>query len=327
MKFASRNNGTPDGELLLVSRDLKKAVVVSQVGSLRELVEQWDRHIDALQLVYDQLNAGEVTGSFAFDPVAMLAPLPRTWQWIDGSAYPNHAYWMLKSTGREPRQGEVPPRMYQGGSDTLLGAYADVPFPSEDHDIDLEAEVAVVLGDVPMGCSAEQAVKHVRLVMMANDWSLRRVQGYEITTGFGFFQSKPSTSFSPVAVTLDELGDHWLGDRMDLPVHVYINDVWVGSPNAIGMEPGFGGLIAHAALTRRLSAGTILGSGTVSENDPKAGSATIAEIRAIEQVNTGTISTPFLKYGDKVRIEVKDDQGNSIFGTLDQKVVPAPRPE
>ncbi|MCK9511757.1 MAG: fumarylacetoacetate hydrolase family protein [Pigmentiphaga sp.] len=322
MKFATRDNGTPDGELLLVSRDLRRAIMAPQVATLRQLLEQWSLYVDGLQTASDILNAGEAHDSFAFEPHRMLAPLPRAWQWLDGSAYPNHAYWMARSMGHEPQRLADYPLLYQGGSDTLLGARHDVPFPSEEHGIDFEAEVAVILDDVPMGCTEDQATSRIRLILLANDWSLRHLQAREISTGFGFIQGKPSTSFSPVAVTPDELGDHWQGDRLALPVHAHINGEWVGSPNAGGMQPGFGGLIAYAATTRKLSAGTILGGGTVSEDGPAAGSATIAEIRAIEKSTTGRMRTSFLRYGDTVSIDVKDAQGASIFGAIEQRVVP-----
>lgn len=322
MKFASRRNGTPDGELLIVSRDLQYAMVAPQLSSLRQLLEQWESAINTIQSASDRLNAGQESSRFVFEPAEMCAPLPRAWQWLDGSAYPNHGHLMSRSMGHEPRHGGYP-LIYQGGSDTLLGPRQDVPFMSEAHDIDLEAEIAVVLDTVPMGCSEAQAAQHIRLVLLANDWSLRHLQAREIHTGFGFLQGKPSTSFAPVAVTPDELGASWQGDRLDLPVHVQVNGSWIGSPNAGGMEPGFAGLIAHAAATRTLSAGTILGGGTVSDNSPGAGSATLAEVRAIEKLTSGNASTPFLRYGDTVTIDVRDGDDRTVFGLIDQRVVPA----
>jgi len=322
MKFASRRNGTPDGELLIVSRDLQFAMVAPQISSLRQLLEQWDSAIDTLQAASDRLNAGQENSRFVFEPADMCAPLPRAWQWLDGSAYPNHGQLMSRAMGHEPRHGGYP-LVYQGGSDNLLGPRQDVPFPNEEHGIDLEAEIAVVLDTVPMGCSEARAAQHIRLIMLANDWSLRHLQAREIHTGFGFLQCKPSTSFAPVAVTPDELGACWQADRLDLPVHVHVNGGWIGSPNACGMAPGFAGLIAYAAATRTLSAGTILGGGTVSEDRPGAGSATLAEVRAVEKLALGDARTPFLRYGDRVTIDVRDGQGLSVFGSIDQRVVPA----
>lgn len=321
MKFATKPNGSADGELLLVSRNLQFAMKAPGVSSLRELLENWDLAIPSVQLAYDRLNTGQEPQCFPFEPKDLCAPLPRTWQWLDGSAYPNHGYLMARSMGREP-QASTLPLMYQGGSDTLLGPCQDVRFPREEDGIDFEAELAVILDQVPLGCTAAEAPGYIRLLMLANDWSLRHVQEWEITTGFGFIQSKPSTSFSPVAVTLDELGPAWSGDRLHLPVHVHVNKKWIGSPNAKGMEPGFGGLIAHAAATRQLSAGTIIGSGTVSEDRQGAGSATLAEVRAIEKINLGVAQTSFLQFGDTVSMEVLDSDGQSVFGAIHQKVLP-----
>jgi fumarylacetoacetate (FAA) hydrolase len=255
----------------------------------------------------------------------LAAPLPRTWQWLDASAFHSHGDLMEKVFNLQPIEGKHSrPLMYQGGSDDLLGAQADMPFPSEKDGIDFEAEVAVVVDRVPMGTPAARALEHVKLIMLANDASLRMLAPIEMKTGFGWVQAKPSTSFSPVAVTPEELGPAWRDGRVCLPVRVKWNGSEFGHPDASAMGFGFHELIAHAAYSRTLSAGTIIGSGTISnENYRTVGSACIAERRGIEVVDSGAARTAYMKFGDRVRIEMLDREGQTIFGAIDQKVVPA----
>ena len=256
------------------------------------------------------------------------APLPRAYQWLDASAFTSHGDLMQKAFGHEPLPDrDTVPLMYQGGSDDFLGPCDDVPLPSEEDGIDFEGEVAVVVDDVPMGTPAGRAGEHIKLLMLVNDVSLRAFAPREMKTGFGFLQAKPASSFSPVAVTPDELGDAWRDFRVHLPLHVHWNGRWFGSPNAGMMTFGFHQLIAHAARTRNLRAGTIIGSGTVSNPDYRTvGSACIAELRGIEIVDSGQPRTPYMRFGDTVRIEMRDAQGRSIFGAIDQKIVRAPLP-
>lgn len=262
-------------------------------------------------------------GEFRFDPANVAAPLPRTFHWADGSAYVNHVELVRKARGAEmPPSFWTDPLIYQGGGDDLLGPTDDVPVPSEEFGIDLEAEVAVITDDVPMGISPEEAVRHIQLIVLVNDWSLRNLIPNELAKGFGFYQSKPATAFSPVAVSVDELGAAWDGGKVHLPLVSHINGKLFGKPNAgIDMTFDFPHLIAHAARTRRLGAGAIIGSGTVSNYDRSQGSSCLAEKRTLEQMADGKPSTSFLKYGDRVRIEMLDAQGRSIFGAIEQKVV------
>jgi len=257
----------------------------------------------------------------------MLAhsPLPRAYQWADASAYVNHVELVRKARGAEmPPSFWTEPLMYQGGSDDLLGAHDDVPVGSEEYGIDLEAEVAVITDDVPMGTGSAEARAHILLLTLVNDWSLRNLIPGELQKGFGFYQSKPATSFSPVAATPDELGDAWDGSRVHLPLESHVNDQLLGRPDAgIDMTFDFPTLLAHAARTRRLGAGSILGSGTVSNYDRSRGSSCLAERRMLEQIEGGKPVTPFLRFGDRVRVEMFDRAGRSIFGAIDQRVVAA----
>jgi fumarylacetoacetate (FAA) hydrolase len=323
MKLATLKDGSRDGTLVVVSRDLSRTVKASAVApTLQQAIERWDEAAPALTRLYQELNAGRLPESFAFDPRALMAPLPRAYQWCDGSAFLSHGRLMEQAFKTDPAPDfETIPLMYQGGSDDFLGPRDDVPLPSEAHNIDFEGEYAVVVDDVLMGCTPEQAANHVKLVLQVNDWSLRAFGPREMKTGFGFFQAKPASSFAPVAVTPDELGDAWRDGRMHLPLHVHWNGAWFGSPNGGAMHFSFFDLIAHAATTRRLRAGTIIGSGTVSNADRSAGSACISERRIIEVIEQGKATTGFMRFGDTVRMEVLDADGQSIFGAIDQRVV------
>jgi fumarylacetoacetate (FAA) hydrolase len=273
-------------------------------------------------MVSDQLNAGDITGTLHFHTHAAMSPLPRAYQWIDGSAYVNHVELVRRARGADmPPSFWTDPLVYQGGSDDFLGPTQDAPFVSEEHGIDMEAEVAVVVDDIPMGVDARAAGDHIKLVLLVNDWSLRNLIPAELAKGFGFYQSKPATAFSPVAVTPDELGGAWDGGKASLPLVTHLNGTLFGKPNAgLDMTFDFPTLIAHAAKTRNLGAGTIIGSGTVSNLDRASGSSCIAERRALEQIEFGKPRTPFLSFGDRVRIEMLTAEGQSLFGAIDQRV-------
>ncbi len=326
MKLATIRNGTRDGRLAVVSRDLTGAVYADGVAAtMQQALDDWQQVAPRLAELAAALETGDPAGAFVFDPVTAMAPLPRAYQWVDGSAYVNHVELVRKARGAEmPASFWTDPLVYQGGSDDLLGAMQDVPMGNEDWGIDLEAEVAVVTGDVPMGTDALAAQQHIHLLMLVNDWSLRNLIPGELAKGFGFYQSKPATAFSPVAITPDELGEAWEGARLHLPLVVHLNDQLLGKPNAgVDMTFDFGQLIAHAAKTRRLGAGAIVGSGTVSNYDRSLGSCCLAELRMLETVASGKPSTPFMRFGDRVRIEMFDAQGGSLFGAIDQQVVRA----
>jgi fumarylacetoacetate (FAA) hydrolase len=326
VKLATRRDGSRDGQLVVVSRDLTTAVAVPQIaGSLQAALDDWGRASALLSAAADLLDGGAAKDSFAFDPKRAMAPLPRAYQWVDGSAYVNHVELVRKARGAEmPASFWTDPLVYQGGSDDFLGSRDDAPFASEEFGIDLEGEIAVVTDDVAMGTTCDQAREHIRLLMLVNDWSLRHLIPAELAKGFGFYQSKPSTAFSPVAVTPDELGDAWRDSVVHLPLSVHVNDAPFGRPNAgADMTFDFARLIEHITKTRNARAGTIVGSGTISNYDRSLGSACIAERRSLEQIEHGKPITPFLKFGDRVRIEMLDAQGRSIFGAIDQRVVKA----
>ncbi len=328
MKLASLASGR-DGRLCVVSRDLSRAVEAAEVAPiLQAALDDWPVHEPGLARLADALERGERADAFPLGPERLAAPLPRAYQWIDGSAYVNHVELVRKARGAEmPPSFWTDPLMYQGGSDVLLGPRADLCLADEAWGIDFEAEVAVVTDDVPMGTAPERAGSHIRLVMLVNDVSLRTLVAGELAKGFGFFQSKPSSAFSPVAVTPDELGDAWDGGRLHRPLVVHLNGELFGQPDAgVDMTFDFPRLIAHAARTRSLSAGTILGSGTVSNVDRSRGSCCLAERRTLETLEKGEPETEFLRFGDRVRIEMLDEQGASIFGAIDQRVVPHPGP-
>lgn len=326
MKLATLRDGSRDGQLMVVSRDLTRARPVPLVApTLQAALDDWERVAPRLEEEAVRLEADPSRGSIPFDPTTVLAPLPRAYHWVDGSAYVNHVELVRKARGAEmPPSFWTDPLVYQGGSDDFLPPTADVPVPSESFGIDFEAEVAVVTGDVPMGTTAAQAGSLIRLVMLVNDWSLRNLIPAELAKGFGFYQSKPATSFSPVAVTPDELGDAWDGGKVSLALVSHVNGVLFGRPEAgVDMTFDFRRLIEHVTHTRRLGAGAIVGSGTVSNYDRSLGSACIAERRMLEQLEQGRPVTPFLAFGDRIRVEMFDRSGASVFGAIDQRVVPA----
>jgi fumarylacetoacetate (FAA) hydrolase len=326
MKLASLRSGQRDGQLLVVSRDLSRALPVPHVApDLQSALDDWARIGPRLEQAAGDLEDGRARGSIPFQSAQVLAPLPRAHHWVDGSAYVNHVELVRRARGAElPPSFWTDPLVYQGGADDFLGPTADVALPDEEHGIDLEAEVAVVTDDVPMGTDAVQARAHVKLLMLVNDWSLRNLIPAELAKGFGFYQSKPATAFSPVAVTPDELGEAWDGGRVLLPLVSHVNGELLGRPEAgVDMTFDFPRLIEHVTRTRRLGAGTIIGSGTVSNYDRSRGSSCLAERRMLEQIEHGRPMTPFLRYGDRVRIEMFDRSGRSIFGAIDQKVVAA----
>lgn len=328
MKLATLRDGSRDGQLVVVSRDLTIAHHASHIASrLQQALDDWGFIAPQLNDLYVTLNEGRARHAFAFDPAQCLAPLPRAYQWADGSAYVNHVELVRRARGAEmPQSFWTDPLMYQGGSDDLLGPMEDIVCADEAWGIDFEAEVAVVTDDVPMGTAATAAGAHVRLVMLVNDVSLRNLIPAELAKGFGFFQSKPATAFSPVAVTPDELGEAWDGRKLNLPLVVHWNGERVGSAHAgTDMVFDFPQLIAHAARTRNLRAGSIVGSGTVSNKDASRGYSCIAEKRALEMIADSKPSTEFMKYGDRVRIEMFDGAGRSIFGAIDQTVAAAGR--
>lgn len=332
MKLASYKDGSRDGQLVVVSRDLSTAHYATGVADrLQLLLDDWNFLSPQLQDMYDTLNQGKARHAFAFDPRQCLAPLPRAYQWVDGSAYLNHVELVRASRGAKvPESFYSDPLMYQGGSDDFIGACDDVVCLSEDFGIDFEAEIAVVTGDVPMGASPERALDGVRLLMLVNDVSLRNLVPGELAKGFGFVQSKPATAFSPVAVTPDELGSAWDKGRVNLTLQSNWNGRRVGMCEA-GPEMSFhfGQLIAHVCKTRNVRAGSIIGSGTVSNKgaltkgrmDWPKGYSCIAEKRAIETIQDGKPSTAYMRYGDTIRIEMKGVDGQSIFGAIDQKIV------
>ncbi|WP_085663816.1 MULTISPECIES: fumarylacetoacetate hydrolase family protein [unclassified Pseudomonas] len=323
MKLATLKDGTRDGRLLLVSRDLTRAVSAADLApTLQAAIDHWSSVEHALQCRYDALNRGEAQDAFDFDPGRVMAPLPRAWQWLDGSCFLSHSELMQRAFNLDPIEGVAhTPLMYQGAGDDFLGPRQDISLPSEAHGIDFEGEFAVLVDAVPMGCTAEQARQHIRLLLQVNDVSLRALAPREMRTGFGFVQAKSSSSFAPVAVTPDELGASWCDARVHLPLQVEWNGKWFGHPHGGAMHFGFDQLIAHAALTRRLSAGTLIGSGTVSNRDRSVGSACISERRAIEMIEQGAPRTGFMRFGDRIRMEARCADGSPLFGALDQRVV------
>jgi len=323
MKLATYKNNTRDGQLLVVSRDLKRASVAEKIApTLQYALDNWKACEGKLRELSEKLNAGKIFDCIAFEEAQCESPLPRAYQWADASSYVTHIELVRKSRGVEmPKELWTDPLMYQGGSDTFFGPHDSIPLASnEDWGLDYEAEVAIVTDDVPMGIQADKAKAHTKLLMLVNDVSLRNLVPGELAKGFGFFQSKPSSAFSPVAITPDELGDAWDG-KVHVPIFSHINNKKIGSPNAgIDMIFDFPRLIQHAARTRSLGAGTIIGSGTVSNADRSLGSSCLVEVRMLEKLNTGEIKTPFLKAGDIIRIEMFDKNGCSIFGKIEQKV-------
>jgi len=325
MKLATLKSAECDGYLVLVSRDLRRAVEVGAIAAtMQQAIDRWDSVEPVLQHLYQELNEDMVAAAFDFDPAKAAAPLPRTYQWLDGSSFLSHGELMQKAFHLDPIEDvDSIALIYQGAGDDFLGGRDDIALPSEQHGIDFEGEFAVLLDEVPMGCKAPDAMAHIKLILQVNDVSLRALAPREMKTGFGFLQAKPSSSFAAVAVTPDELGDAWHDGRVHLPLQVEWNGEWFGNPHGGAMHFGFHQLIAHAALTRRLGAGTLLGSGTVSNADRSVGSACISERRAIEMIEHGAPRTGFMRFGDRVRMEVLDSDGQSLFGGIDQRVVPA----
>ncbi len=327
MKLSSLRTPSRDGQLIVVSRDLSRAVAVPEIAAtLQAALDDWVRVQSKLREVSDALNAGaKLENVFALDVSKLAAPLPRAYHWVDGSAYVNHVELVRKARGAQmPESFWTDPLVYQGGSDDFLGPCDDVPVPSEEFGIDLEGEIAVITDDVAMGTTHEGAGSHIKLLMLVNDWSLRNLIPGELAKGFGFYQSKPATAFSPVAVTPDELGSAWNHSTLQRPLIVHVNGELVGRPDAgMDMTFDFARLVEHITRTRNARAGTILGSGTISNYDRSLGSACIAERRMLEQLEHGKPITPFLKFGDRVRIEMFDEEGRTIFGAIDQRVVRA----
>ena len=325
MKLATLKDGSRDGQLAVVSRDLSRVHFATGIaGTMQRLLDDWNFLSPQLEDLYATLNDGKARHAFDFDPRRCMAPLPRAFQWVDGSAYLNHVELVRKARGAEmPASFFDDPLMYQGGSDDFLGPCDDAVFASTDWGIDFEAELAVVTGDVPMGTTPTAALEGVRLLMLANDWSLRHLIPAELAKGFGFLQSKPATAFGPVAATPDELGDGWQGGRVHLALESRWNGRRVGLTDA-GPEMSFhfGQLVAHLAKTRRLRAGSIVGSGTVSNRDWSHGWSCIAEQRAIETIEGGAPKTAFMQFGDTIRIEMLGRDGQSVFGAIAQRVAP-----
>jgi len=338
MKLATLKGGR-DGRLVVVSKDLSRCLVAAmaartsgdspRIETLQAALDDWANARPALEELAARVEAGE---GEAFEQADCESPLPRAYQWADGSAYVNHVELVRRARGAEmPESFWTNPLMYQGGSDSFIGPRDNVPMADEAWGIDFEAEVVVITDDVPMGVSPEDALDHIQLIMLVNDVSLRGLIPGELAKGFGFFQSKPSSAFSPVAVTPNELGDAWRQGKLHLPLLSHLNDSLFGKPDAgVDMTFHFGQLVAHAAKTRPLSAGAIIGSGTISNKlddgpgkpveEGGVGYSCIAEIRTIETINDGKPSTSFMKFGDRIRIEMNDANGNSIFGTIDQVV-------
>jgi fumarylacetoacetate (FAA) hydrolase len=327
MKLASlKSTSSRDGMLCVVNQSVTTAVCVPQIAStLQQALDHWETIAPQLQAIYQQLNDNNLDNTFAFEPEDCTSPLPRAYQWVDGSAYVNHIELVRKARGAEmPPNFWTDPLIYQGGSDGFIGPRDPIVTADEAYGIDFEAEVAVITDDVPMGIDSQNAVHHIKLLMLVNDVSLRHLIPDELAKGFGFFQSKPASSFSPVAITPDELGANWDGQKVHLPLISHLNNELFGQPNAgIDMTFSFPELIQHAAKTRQLRAGTIIGSGTVSNLDRSQGSSCIAEKRMLEVLALGNPQTSYMHFGDRIRIEMLDEQGNSLFGAIDQTVAKA----
>ena len=323
MKLASLNFGR-DGQLVVVDSLLQRYATAATIApTLQAALDNWDNCKAPLQALFERLESGEIEGE-AFTENTCASPLPRSFHWADGSAYVNHVELVRKARNAEmPASFWNDPLMYQGGSDTFLGPCEDIAMADPSWGIDFEAEVAVIVDDVPMGVSPENARGHIKLIMLVNDVSLRNLIPGELGKGFGFYQAKPSSAFSPIAVTPDALGDVWDGAKLHLPLRAILNDKLIGQPNAgLDMTFDFGQLIAHAAKTRALCAGTIIGSGTVSNLDRSNGSCCLAEVRMLEIIANGSASTDFMQFGDRIQIDMHDQGGQSIFGEINQQVIP-----
>ncbi len=325
MKLATFRDGSRDGVLAVVSRDLTTMASAADIApTLQAAIEDWAEIAPQLADLAERLDTTGIEGAAPYAPERLESPFPRAYQFLDGSAYLNHVELVRRARGAEmPPSFLDDPLMYQAVSDGFLGPMDDIPVANQDWGIDLEAEVTVVVDDVPMGVTAADASQHIKLFMLVNDVSLRALIPAELAKGFGFMAGKPRSAFSPVAVTPDELGPAWDGAKLSLPLLSHVNDTLLGQPNTgVDMNFDFPRLIQHAAQSRPLAAGTIIGSGTISNRDPGTGSSCLAEVRTIETLDQGEPKTPFLKYGDRIRIEMMDATGASIFGTIEQKIVP-----
>jgi fumarylacetoacetate (FAA) hydrolase len=323
MKLGSLKEGGRDGTLIVVSRDLSRGVRATGIAdTLQRALEDWSNTAPRLNALYDALNEGNAEGAFDIDMGALAAPLPRAYEFVDGSAYLPHVERVRRARGAEvPESFYTDPLMYQAVSAGFYGPRDAVRVPSEEYGIDLEAEVVIVTDDVPMAATPEQAASHIQLVGLVNDVSLRNLIPNELAKGFGFLQSKPRSALSPVFVTPDELGDAWQGSKVHLALTTHINGEWFGAPEAgVDMQFDFAQLVAHAAKTRPLSAGTIVGSGTVANEDTSLGASCFAEKRTVETLETGKPITPFMSFGDTVRIEMLSRDGISVFGAIEQRI-------
>lgn len=328
MKLGSLKEGGRDGTLVVVSRDLSRATKAAGIApTLQAALDDWSNAAPRLNALSDALNAGSAEGAFALDVAQLAAPLPRAYEFVDGSAYLPHVERVRKARGAEvPASFYTDPLMYQATSAGFLGPRDAVVVPSEDYGIDLEAEVVVVTDDVPMAATPAQASEHIQLIGLINDVSLRGLIPGELAKGFGFLQSKPRSALSPVLVTPDELGAAWQGDKLHLPMRTWLNGTWFGEAQCgVDMQFSFAELVAHAAKTRPLSAGTLVGSGTIANQDTSLGASCLAEQRTVETLRDGAPTTPYLKFGDTLRIDVTDPQGKSIFGVIEQRIVPLAR--
>jgi fumarylacetoacetate (FAA) hydrolase len=328
MKLATVRNGSLDGRLVVVSRDLAHAVDAASIApTMQFAIEHWSSVEPALHALYKALNASTAPAAFSFDPAQAMSPLPRTHQFVDASAFLNHGNIMERAFNLTVKRPEGVPILVQRQADDFMGPCDDYPFPSEADHCDYEGEFAVIVDDIAMGSSPEACAKQIRLLMILNDVSMRRFVQPEMQMGFGFINAKPATVFAPVAVTPDELGDAWADGRVQLDMRVIRNGKLVGHPNGREMDWSFGQLLAHLAYNRNLRAGTILGSGTVSNGAAsEVGSACLAEVRALETMGQGEPKTPWLRWGERMRFEVLDGAGRSVFGAVDHRFVPAARP-
>lgn len=325
MKLATLRSGNRDGQLVIVSRDLRRATLAGGIaGTLQAAIEQWDRCEPLLQAIYQRLNDGLEADAFDFDSRLAMAPLPRAYQWADASAFLNHGNLMEQAYKLDIKKDPGVPILYQGAGDDFMGPCDDYPVQGEEHQIDFEGEVAVILDDVPMGVQPAAAAGHIKLLMLLNDVSLRAHLFKEVSIGFGPLRSKPSTVFAPVAVTPDELGRDWCDGRVHLDLHVHCNGELFGHPNGAEMDFSFPELVMHLARTRKLGAGTVLGSGTFSNRGwREVGSACLAERRAVEMIEFGEARTQFLRFGDRLRFEILGRDGHSVFGAIDHRFVAA----
>lgn len=323
MKLASIDNKTRDGQLVVVNKDLTKAINATEIATtMQAAIDNWTVTAPKLKSVYDDLNANKLTNTFDFSAVRILAPLPRAYHWADGSAYVTHVELVRKARNAElPESFWTDPLMYMGASDAFIGPNDDIEIEDEAWGIDFESEVAIITDDVPAGTNSKDALNHIKLITIINDVSLRNLIPNELSKQFGFYQSKPWTSFAPVVVTPDELVGDWKDGKLHLPLNSTLNGTLIGSPNAgIDMVFDFGQLIAHAAKTRSLMAGTVIGSGTVANQGSPNGSSCLAEVRCLEIIKDGKASTPFMRFGDRIEVEMNDKNGKSIFGKINQVV-------